>query len=114
MTNIHAPAFQEQLDLVEKKLASTKFIKTEDVTNEQFWCVKTSNKTWVMRRNGVVQITGNCHGSFQGEGRILDVGLDSAYNLFREHKYFSLKDVCNLMDGRSVVVKDHHVIRKGE
>jgi hypothetical protein len=107
---------QHQLSVTKKNqvLASTKFIKTEDVTNEQFWCVKTSNKTWVMRRNGVVQITGNCHGNYEAEGKILDVGLDSAYNLFGEHKYLSLKDVSNFMDGRSIVVKDHHVIRKGD
>ena len=69
---------------------------------------------WNKQHHGAIMLHGHSHGSFQGEGKILDVGLDSAYNLFGEHKYFSLKDICNFMDGRSVVVKDHHVIRKGD
>lgn len=33
----------------------------EKVVNEHFWCLETFNGTLIIRRNGVVNITGNCH-----------------------------------------------------
>ena len=68
---------------------------------------------WNKQHHGSIMLHGHSHGSFQGEGKILDVGLDSAYNLFGEHKYLSLKEVESYMAERSVVVKDHHTIKNG-
>lgn len=33
----------------------------EQVTDEHFWCLNTNNGTLIIRRNGKVNITGNCH-----------------------------------------------------
>lgn len=33
----------------------------EHVTDEHFWCLNTNNGTLIIRRNGKVNITGNCH-----------------------------------------------------
>lgn len=33
----------------------------EHVVNEHFWCLNTNNGTLIIRRNGKVNITGNCH-----------------------------------------------------
>ena len=33
----------------------------EEVKNEHFWCLNTNNGTLIIRRNGKVNITGNCH-----------------------------------------------------
>ena len=68
---------------------------------------------WNKHHYGSIMLHGHSHGSFQGDGKILDVGLDSAYNLFGEHKYLSLKEVESYMSERSVVVKDHHTIKNG-
>lgn len=36
-------------------------VTVEEVQNEHFWCLNTNNGTLIIRRNGKVNITGNCH-----------------------------------------------------
>ena len=36
-------------------------VTVETVSNEHFWCLNTNNGTLIVRRNGKVNITGNCH-----------------------------------------------------
>lgn len=69
---------------------------------------------WHKQHYGSIMLHGHCHGSFQGEGKILDVGLDNAYNLFGEHRLFTEDDIIIFMKGRDMVVKDHHKSREGE
>lgn len=69
---------------------------------------------WHKQHYGAYHLHGHCHGSYQGEGRILDVGLDNAYNLFGEHRLFTEDDVIEFMSNRSMVVNDHHKEREGE
>lgn len=51
------------------------------------------------------------HGNYEAEGKILDVGIDSAYNIFGEHRYFRVSDIFNYMKDREIKVNDHHQIR---
>ena len=67
---------------------------------------------WHKQHYGSLMIHGHCHGSFQGEGKILDVGLDNAYNLFGTHRLFTEQDILDSMAEREVVVKDHHEVRE--
>jgi len=102
---------QHQLSVTKKSSTAinSKKVKETDVLNEPFWCVKTNNQSWVMRRNGVVQITGNCHGNHaDNKGKMLDVGLDSAYNIFGKHKFFTLKDIAAIMYEKQTYISDHH------
>lgn len=70
---------------------------------------------WHKQHHGAFHLHGHSHGSyFVEDGRILDVGLDSAYNIFGEHKFFSEEDVLEYMQQRNVVVNDHHTKRTGE
>lgn len=49
-------------------------VSIEKVKNEHFWCLNTNNGTLIIRRNGKVNITGNCHSSFDyilGETRVV-------------------------------------------
>lgn len=108
---------QHQLSVTKKQKLTfgTGSVKLEQVQNEHFWCIKSRNQTWVMRRNGVVQITGNCHGSLENSSdKRLDVGLDSAYNFFGKHRMFHFDDVAEIMKDRFYESKTHHTTRKGE
>ena len=52
---------------------------------------------------------GHCYGSLgSAKGKILDVGLDSAYNIFGEHRFFTEQDVIEYMQSRELPVADHH------
>ena len=58
---------------------------------------------------GSWHLHGHCHGSFFiPKSKILDVGLDSAYNIYGKHKFFSEQDIENYMSRREVNTVDHH------
>lgn len=70
---------------------------------------------WHKQHHGSFHLHGHSHGSYVlDDGKILDVGLDSAYNIFGEHKFFREEDVLEYMQQRNVVVNDHHTNRTGE
>lgn len=70
---------------------------------------------WHKQHYGSIMLHGHSHGSYQAEvGKILDVGLDSAYNILGEHRFFSEEDVLEYMQTREIKVNDHHTQRKGE
>lgn len=66
---------------------------------------------WEASHRGTLMLHGHSHGSYHGQGKILDVGLDSAYNIYGEHKFFSLEDVVEYMSKREIVNLDHHTDR---
>lgn len=84
-------------------------MEVSEVIDEHFWCIKTKNRSFFIRRNGKVSITGNCHGNYTPDvGKILDVGLDSSYNIFGEYKLLTEQDIVNYMKTRSIHNIDHH------
>jgi len=65
--------------------------------------------SWHKQGYGSWMLHGHCHGSFNPElGKILDVGLDSAYNHYNEHKFFTEDDIEKFMSSRKVHINDHH------
>jgi len=65
--------------------------------------------SWNKQGYGSWMLHGHCHGSFNPEkGKILDVGIDSAFNHYGEHRLFSEQDLENFMINRVVHVNDHH------
>lgn len=62
---------------------SAKNFNIETVKNEGFWCLVVPNQTLIIRRNGMVHVTGNCHGTLPSpdyQARV-DVGVD-VWNYF--------------------------------
>lgn len=53
--------------------------------------------SWHKQGYGAWHLYGHSHGNHKSIGKSLDVGLDSAYNQYQEHKFFSLMDVENYM-----------------
>ena len=64
--------------------------------------------SWHRQHYGSLMLHGHSHGSFQGKGKILDVGIDNAYNIFGEHRLFKQEDVLEFMHQRDVFTVDHH------
>lgn len=64
---------------------------------------------------GSWHLHGHSHGNYViPTGKILDVGLDSAYNIYGEHRFFTEQDIETYMANREVNVVDHHKDRTGE
>jgi hypothetical protein len=71
---------QYQLSVTPSKFHEIRNIKNrtvvENVENEMFWCIKTRNQNFIMRRRGRVHLTGNSHGRMSDFGKSCDVGVD--------------------------------------
>jgi calcineurin-like phosphoesterase family protein len=67
---------------------------------------------WHKQHCGSFHLHGHSHGNYNiSEGKILDVGIDSAYNILGEHRLFTEEDVLEYMHCRKVQILDHHVER---
>jgi len=53
-------------------------------------------ETWRDSHRGSFHIHGHEHGNVPSVGKRLDVGLDSAYNYFGEHRLFTIEDIFNI------------------
>lgn len=65
--------------------------------------------SWHKQAKGSIHLHGHSHGNYlDSRGKMLDVGLDSAYNIFGKHKFFSEDEVLELMRKKKIYVSDHH------
>ncbi len=67
--------------------------------------------SWHKQGYGSWHLHGHTHGNLKTEhqlGCMLDVGIDSAKELYDEHFLFSFEDVCYHMEGKQRYIADHH------
>ena len=60
--------------------------------------------SWNRMHHGSFMLHGHCHGSYQGDGKILDVGIDN----HPEHQVWSWEEIKAFMDTRGIASVDHH------
>lgn len=63
---------------------------------------------WWSQQHGAYMLHGHSHGSYEAQGKVLDVGLDSAYNHFGTHQFFSFEEVHALLWWKEVYLTDYH------
>ncbi|MGL4583639.1 MAG: hypothetical protein ACRCVU_11745 [Flavobacterium sp.] len=71
-------------------------------------------RVWDKYHHGSWQLYGHSHGSLDGVGKQIDVGLESAYNILGEHRFFTMDDLRQIMSEREVVFHDHHTERTNQ
>lgn len=67
--------------------------------------------SWHKQGYGSWHLHGHCHGNLKPEfsnGKMLDVGIDNAYNLYGTHRFFSELDIASYMARQELVITDHH------
>jgi len=96
------------------KLVSEKIILTWkdylelDIQGGKACCMHYPISSWNRQHYGSYMLHGHSHGMFQGQGKILDVGIDSSYNVFGEHKLFSEDDIVAFMQQKEIYIADSH------
>lgn len=68
---------------------------------------------WHKQGYGSWHLHGHTHGNLKSEfsqGKILDVGLDSSYNLLGKHRLFSFDEVKEIMQKKEIAMADHHKV----
>jgi calcineurin-like phosphoesterase family protein len=63
---------------------------------------------WNKQHYGSYHLYGHSHGSYTGKGKCLDVGLDSSYNIFGEHKVFTEEEICDIMASKEIFIAEDH------
>lgn len=64
---------------------------------------------WNQQHRGSWHLQGHSHGNLKNpQGKMLDVGLDSAYNLLGSHRFFTEEDIIEYMKTKEIQVLDHH------
>jgi len=102
---------RENLDqLVKDKLISAwydyKEIKLQDIPTVLFHFPIAS---WHRQSHGAIHLHGHSHGNFKDfRGKMLDVGIDSAYNLYGEHKFITEDEVIAFMQHEDIYTADQH------
>lgn len=65
--------------------------------------------SWHKQHRGSWHLHGHSHGGYQeGKGKILDVGIDNAYNLYGKHKFFDWEMIKEYMQNREEYIADEH------
>lgn len=63
---------------------------------------------WNRASHGSYHLHGHLHGNTSGvSGRLIDVGIDSAYNTFGEYRVFTEEDLHSILG--SIDIKKHHI-----
>lgn len=79
-------------DRTTKRIPTTEDkIQVEDVSGEHFWCIKTENQNFMMRRGSTHMIIGNSHGKLEPIGKQWDIGVDN--NNFYPISFEELKQI---------------------
>lgn len=64
--------------------------------------------SWNKLYKGSCMLHGHCHDSYYAKGKILDVGIDTAYRLLGEYKPFSFKEIAEIINKKEIHIVDHH------
>ncbi len=65
--------------------------------------------SWHKQGYGAYHLHGHCHGNFKdSRGKMLDVGLDSSYNLYMKHKFIDENEIHEFMKHEQLYLADQH------
>lgn len=65
--------------------------------------------SWHRQSYGAYHLHGHCHGNFKDpRGKMLDIGLDSAYTLFGRHKFIDENEIHAFMKHEQLYLADQH------
>jgi calcineurin-like phosphoesterase family protein len=65
--------------------------------------------SWHRQGHGAYHLHGHCHGNFKdSKGKMLDVGIDSVYNLYGKHGFLNEQQISEFMKEKEIYIADHH------
>jgi calcineurin-like phosphoesterase family protein len=65
--------------------------------------------SWHRQGYGAYHLHGHCHGNFKDyRGKMLDVGIDSVYNLYGKHGFLDENQIVEFMKEEKLYIADHH------
>ena len=108
---IHIKGNHDSSDVLKKSGHEWYDLKRVKIGKQHIVMCHFALRVWDMYHHGAWQIYGHSHGSLDGIGKQVDVGLDSAYNILGEHRFFTMDDLRQIMSEREIVFHDNHTER---
>ena len=75
---------------------------------EMFVMCHFAMRTWWNQHYGSFHVFGQSHGSLVTDDRSMDVGLDAAYNILGEHRFFTIEEVYDILSKREIKSGDYN------
>jgi calcineurin-like phosphoesterase family protein len=96
----------------DKQIYSDEFLKEVKVDGVGVTMCHFPLVCWNKSEYGSIHVFGHAHGSIEGVGKSMDVGLDSAKKLIGEYRPFTHKEVCDILSKKEVFDARHGVSLK--
>lgn len=65
--------------------------------------------SWHKQSHGSWHLHGHCHGNFkESKGKMLDVGIDSVYNMHGKHKFLDEHEISTYLEKVPIYLADQH------
>ena len=99
---------------LDKLVSSNAIVKWEQykerkVNNQHICMFHFPIMSWHKQHYGSWHLHGHSHGMLkESKGKMLDAGIDSAYDIFGEHRLFSFEDVYDIMSSKELNISDEH------
>ncbi len=76
----------------------------------QFTLSHYAHRVWQGSHKGHLHCYGHSHNSLENHpyGRSMDVGVDSAYAIFKEYRPFHINEIVKILEKRPIAFVDHH------
>lgn len=68
-----------------------------------------AHRTWAGYHKGWIHLYGHSHGTLDGFGKSMDVGVDAIFNITNAYKPIDLYNVLKIMNKKEIVYPDRHI-----
>lgn len=74
----------------------------------KFFLSHYSHRIWPSSHHGVIHLYGHSHDSIPDFNKSMDVGVDPAYRILGEYRPFSITEILEIMNKKTISKVDHH------
>lgn len=67
-----------------------------------------SHRVWPGSHKGTVHLYGHSHNTIPSHGKSMDVGIDTAYEMYGQYRPFSIDEIMSIMSKRDITFSDGH------
>ena len=96
---------------VQELFTSVQHYKEISINKQKIILCHYSMRVWNEHHKNSIHLYGHSHSSLEKipHGKSIDIGIDNSFKLFGEYRPFSLEEIIEIMNKRSIISLDHHI-----
>lgn len=91
--------------------SSCKDVDFFTINGQNYFISHYSHRVWPASHHGTIHLYGHSHDSIPDFGKSMDVGIDTAYRLYKKYRPFSITEIIDIMAKKEISELDHHVVK---